>query len=112
MDLKETYRNLENPPLMKDLLKSIYILHNDGVDVQAMIKHNNYVLSTLFQNKLPGHPVLWHMIFLYILAKEKFQGKKKRLFAEIQFLGKHAKYFINLTPYLNPPILEDLNCCF
>lgn len=109
MDLNETYKNLENSSLMNELLKGIYILHNCCIDIQTMIKHNNYVLATLFQNKLPGQPVLWHMIFLYILAERKFPLKKKHLFAEIQFLGEHAQYFINITPHLNPPIIENLN---
>lgn len=111
----KTYQQLANPnksPFSRDTLQGVYLLHNDSIDVQSMIKHNNYVLSTLFQNKLPGKPILWHMIFLYIAAMEKFKDIREIFLKEIKFLGKHANYFITLSPHLNPPILGSLNCCF
>lgn len=106
----ESYARLENSE--KSSLQDVYLLHNNSMDVQDMIKHNNYVLSTFFQNKLPGKPILWHMVFLYIMALKRFSEKKDIFFEEIRFLGKHDKYFITLVPDLNPPIIEDLNCCF
>lgn len=127
MDYEKTYQKLKKnstknsdipekadirSPFSRDALHGVYILHNDHIDVQALIKHNNYVLSTFFQNTLPGKPVLWHMIFLYIVAMNRFQDKKDVLFEEIRFLGKHDTYFITLSPHLNPPIVDDLNCCF
>lgn len=126
MDYKKCYQTLKkhtpgsdipgevdiSSPFTRDPLQGVYILHNDHIDVQAMIKHNNYVLSTFFQNTLPGKPVLWHMIFLYIVAMKRFPDKKQILFEEIRFLGQHDTYFITLSPFLNPPIVDPLNCCF
>lgn len=115
MDYKNVYTRLENPnvsPFSRDSLQGVYLLHNDSIDVRDMIEHNNYVLSTFFQNRLPGKPILWHMIFLYIMALRRFPEMKDIFFEEIRFLGQHDKYFITLIPYLNPPIVEDLNCCF
>lgn len=111
----QTYKRLENPnisPFTRNELQGVYVLHNDTINVNALIKHNNYILSTLFENKLPGKPVIWHMIFLYILAVDKLQDMKSRLFEEIRFLGNHSEYFITLSPHLNPPIVEQLNVCF
>lgn len=115
MDYKNVYTRLENPnvsPFSRDTLQGVYLLHHDSIDVQDMILHNNYVLSTLFQNKLPGKPILWHMLFLYIMALRRFSEKKEIFFEEIRFLGQQEKYFITLVPFINPPIVEDLNCCF
>lgn len=127
MDYQKTYQTLKKTlssqpdiskgadiasPFTRDPLQGVYILHNDSIDVSAMIKHNNYVLSTFFQNTLPGKPVLWHMIFLYIIAMNRFQEKKQILFEEIRFLGQQDSYFITLSPQLDPPIVDTLNCCF
>lgn len=115
MDYKNAYKQLKNPnisPFSRDVLQGVYLLHNDGIDMEDMIKHNNYVLSTLFQNRLPGKPVLWHMIFLYIMALKRFPEKKNVFFEEIRFLGQYETYFITLVPYLDPPVIENLNCCF
>lgn len=115
MDYKHVYKRLQNPdisPFSRDTLQGVYLLHNDSINMQEMIKHNNYVLSTLFQNRLPGKPVLWHMIFLYIVAMKRFSDKKDLFFKEIQLLGQQDQYFISLVPHLNPCIIETLNCCF
>lgn len=115
MDYKNVYNRLKNPnvsPFSRDELQGVYLLHHDSIDVQDMIQHNNFVLSTLFQNKLPGKPILWHMVFLYIMALRRFSEKKEIFFEEIRFLGQQEKYFIALVPFIDPPIIEDLNCCF
>lgn len=115
MDYGAAYKNIENPnisPFTRDTLKGVYVLHNVNINVSDLLKHNNYVLSTFFNNKLPGKSVLWHMIFLYILATEKFPELKDYLFKEIRFLGNQAEYFVSLNPHLNPPIVEKLNVCF
>lgn len=115
MDYGAAYKKIKNPsisPFTRDTLKGVYVLHNDNLKVNDLIKHNNYVLSTFFNNKLPGKSVLWHMIFLYILATEKFPELRECLFNEIRFLGNQAEYFVSLNPHLNPPIVEKLNICF
>lgn len=115
MEYGDAYKNIKHPnisPFSRDVLRGVYVLHNDTIPVKDLIQHNNYVLSTFFNNKLPGKPVLWHMIFLYILATERFTDLKERFFEEIRFLGDHADYFITLNPHTNPPIVETLNVCF
>lgn len=115
MEYSAAYKKIQNPsisPFTRDTLKGVYVLHNDNINVNDLIKHNNYVLSTFFNNKLPGKSVLWHMIFLYILATEKFPELRDCLFKEIRFLGNQAQYFVSLNPHLNPPIVEKLNVCF
>lgn len=115
MDYGAAYKRIRNPnisPFTRDTLKGVYVLHNDTIKVHDLIKHNNFVLSTFFKNKLPGKSVLWHMIFLYILATEKFPKLRECLFEEIRFLGNHSEYFVSLNPSLNPPIVEKLNVCF
>lgn len=115
MEYSAAYKKIQNPsisPFTRDTLKGVYVLHNDNININDLIKHNNYVLSTFFNNKLPGKSVLWHMIFLYILATEKFPELRDCLFKEIRFLGNQAQYFVSLNPHLNPPIVEKLNVCF
>lgn len=115
MEYGEAYKKIKNPdvsPFTRDTLKGVYVLHNDNININDLIKHNNYVLSTFFDNKLPGKSVLWHMIFLYLLATKKFPDLRERLFEEIRFLGEKSTYFIALNPHLNPPIVETLNVCF
>lgn len=96
-------------------LEVVYIIFTKSticIDVQDVIKHNNYVLSELFQNNLPGKSVIWHMVFLYILAMKKCKDIQNILFEEIKMLGFNTRYFISLNSELKPYIAEDLNVCF
>ena len=112
MDFKKAYKKLLNrnvSPFSRDQLKGVYVLHQPNLDP---MRHNNYVLSTFFCNKLPGKPILWHLVFLYLLATRKFSEHQHVFFREIRYLCQREKYFISLTPHLNPPIVDTLEVCF
>lgn len=98
-----------------DKLERVYIIFSQSticINEQDVIRHNNYVLSELFQNDLPGKSIIWHMIFLYILAMEKCKDIQNILFEEIKMLGGCTTHFISLKPELKPCIVEELNVCF
>ena len=115
LDYKKTYQNLRNPdisPFSRDLLKGVYILHHPSLHIKSLMRHNNYILSTFFQNKLPGKPIIWHLVFLYVLGTRKFPEHKEIFFRNIRILSESETYFVSLIPYLNPPIVDTLNVCF
>lgn len=110
-----TYKLMEEPnisPFTREFIQGVYVLSNGTIAISDLVKHNNYILSTLFQNKLPGKSILWHLVFLYVLAVDKFQHLESLLFEEIRTLSQYFDYFITLSPYLNPPVVEKLDVCF
>ena len=99
-------------PRDDDVQTDAFVLQHPDLDWKALMKHNNRVLSRFFCNKLPGHPALWHTVFLYVVATRRFPERREEIFRHIRSLGQREEYFVSLTPHVDLPIVDALEVCF
>lgn len=114
MDYERVYLQLgdRTSPFTRDPLAGVYLLNDGRRSWRDLIRHNDATLRCLFPDALPGKEVLWHVVFLYLLAQRRFPERKARFYEEIRLLGRRGECWMSLHPRFDPPLVENLETCF